>query len=82
MKKDSNWYKGMLAKYGSDEAISAAMRENAKNSPRNKGGTPYFKRLKEENPELLREISKRHNTKGLYELWQDQHVEDQDPIKG
>lgn len=39
MNKDSNWYKRMLEKFGSDEAISEVMRKNSNKSSRNKGGT-------------------------------------------
>lgn len=55
MKHKSKWWKAMLEKHGSEEAVKQFMSESAKrrsDAPR----YAYFKRLKESNPELLKEL--------------------------
>ena len=57
MKKDTIWYKGMLAKYKTEEAIAEVMRSNADKSRRNHDG-PYFMRdLRDKDPNKFKEIS-------------------------
>lgn len=56
--KDSQWKKTMLKKYGSEEAVSAKMKENSSKSDHSKniGGFGY---MKQHDPERLKEISKK-----------------------
>lgn len=56
MNKDTAWYKRMLEKYGSDEAISEIMSKNGKRvkDKRNAG----FASIKKNDPERLKEISR------------------------
>lgn len=58
MKENSEWWKRMLAKYGTEEAVRDVMRANAAKSSRNSAGTGGFAKLKNENPERLKEISR------------------------
>ena len=57
MQKNTKWYKAMLAKHGSDEAISEAMRERQKKSRENYSGRGGFVYLKEHDPKKLKEIT-------------------------
>jgi hypothetical protein len=62
MKHKSKWWSSMIAKHGSKEAVRRAMSESAKK----RGDAPryaYFKRLKESDPELLKELQRRGGSK-------------------
>lgn len=53
----------MILKYGSEDGAKEEMRRRAEKSPRNKNGVAYFAKLKQEDPERLKEISKKGGTK-------------------
>lgn len=55
------WHEKMLAIYGSEEAVSEAMRKNAKKSTRNSKGPWYFSKLKDTDPEKLKDIAREGN---------------------
>lgn len=57
MNKESKWYKGMLKKYGSEEAISEVMRGFQKKSRETYKGTGGFAHLKKTDPERFKEIT-------------------------
>jgi general stress protein YciG len=78
LKKDSKWYKAYLKKYGSDEAISEAMRERQKKSRENYSGTGGFVYLKKHDPQKLQEItSKGGSTPKRYGKEEDRKAEGQ-----
>lgn len=58
MNTDTEWYKNMLAKYGSEEKIREVMQANSNKSSRNSKGTGGFRFMKVNNPERLNEIAK------------------------
>lgn len=67
--KDTPWYKRMLAKYGSDEAIAEIMARNGRQvKDRSKGG---YHKLAKEDPEKLSEISRQAANK----RWQNDETE-------
>lgn len=58
MRKDTKWYKTMLEKYGSDEAIAEVMRERQRKSRETYTGGGGFRYLVENDPEKMKQISK------------------------
>lgn len=58
------WMRSMVKKHGSEEAVREFMRQSASKSSRNANGTPYFARLKQEDPELLKDIARKAGQRG------------------
>lgn len=70
----SKRWDNMVLKYGSEEAAKAEMRRRAEKSARNKGGTGGFAKLKQENPELLKELQEKGRMKRYGNIKQLQDV--------
>lgn len=60
MNQNSKWYRSMLAKHGSEQAVSKFMSEAAKKRKSVEipfGGRGYFGKLKDQDPEKLKKVS-------------------------
>lgn len=57
MDHQTKWMERMVDKYGSEEAVRAAMREFGNKSSRNTGGKGGFAKLKVENPDKFYEVT-------------------------
>ncbi len=61
--EQSNRWKKLIEKHGSEEAAKAEMRRRAENSSRNKGKQGGFHALKRDNPRMFKEIASRGGKK-------------------
>lgn len=65
MDKTTKWYKSMLEKHGSDQAISEAMRERQKKSRETYKGTGGYHYMAKNDPAKFKKISAKGGRSGL-----------------